>query len=206
MTTVYRAHIFKERSVGEREEVRLKIFGPNGAPLNLSSGGGLGGGSGGEGGAAMLLDSWQQSFVPQSDEQVKLPLGGNGIVAQQGFELAEGDRSFAAPAGAYFVSLSFTPSWEGAPPESGFMIILPEFDYVDGDGNSNSLNPFTIQIGVGYDPARPHEDFDGPFMQDGFVKQGFFIAPYDGEFSVQAMQTAISGGVTVINELSVAKL
>lgn len=201
MFSVFNAHIFKQRTVGEREEVKLKIFGPNGQPFDLTN---LGGG--GEGSTTkMLLDSWQQNLISHGDNQVALSLGGNGIQTQQGFELTEGDTSFAAPAGAYFVSLSFNPSWEGDPPESGFMLVMPQFDYVDGDGNPNSLIPFTIQIGVDYDPTRPNGGFDGPFMQDGFVKQGVLIAPFAGEFSVQALQNAIPGDVSNVSDLIVIK-
>lgn len=40
--STYKAHIFKQRQVGEREEVKLKIFGPDGQPLDLTGGGGGG--------------------------------------------------------------------------------------------------------------------------------------------------------------------
>jgi hypothetical protein len=40
--STYKAHIFKQRNVGEREEVKLKIFGPDGEELDLSGGGGGG--------------------------------------------------------------------------------------------------------------------------------------------------------------------
>ena len=41
--STYKAHIFKQRNVGEREEVGLKLFMPDGTPIDLSEGGGGGG-------------------------------------------------------------------------------------------------------------------------------------------------------------------
>lgn len=38
--TTYKAHIFKERNVGDREEVALKLFMPDGTPIDISGGGG----------------------------------------------------------------------------------------------------------------------------------------------------------------------
>ena len=42
MTSI-RAHIFKQRKVGEREEVKLRLFYPDGTPMELGSGEGGGG-------------------------------------------------------------------------------------------------------------------------------------------------------------------
>lgn len=44
VVSTYKAHIFKHRNVGEREEVKLKIFGPDGEELDLTGGGGGGAG------------------------------------------------------------------------------------------------------------------------------------------------------------------
>lgn len=41
MGNVFNAHIFKRSSRGEREEVRLKLFNPDGTPVELGGGGGL---------------------------------------------------------------------------------------------------------------------------------------------------------------------
>jgi len=38
--STYKAHIFKQRNVGEREEVKIKIFGPDGSELDLGGGDG----------------------------------------------------------------------------------------------------------------------------------------------------------------------
>jgi hypothetical protein len=43
MGTLFNAHLFRQRSVGEREEVKIKMFGPDGSPLDLAAGGGDGG-------------------------------------------------------------------------------------------------------------------------------------------------------------------
>lgn len=37
MSNTYGAHIFKRRQVGEREEVKIKLFNPDGSPLILGS-------------------------------------------------------------------------------------------------------------------------------------------------------------------------
>lgn len=37
--TTYRAHIFKQKSVGPREEIKLKLFMPDGTPVELGGGG-----------------------------------------------------------------------------------------------------------------------------------------------------------------------
>lgn len=36
--STYRAHIFKQRQVGEREEVKIKFFDADGSPLDLGGG------------------------------------------------------------------------------------------------------------------------------------------------------------------------
>lgn len=41
MATTYRAHIFKQRQVGQREEVKIKLFGPDDTPIEDLEGGGL---------------------------------------------------------------------------------------------------------------------------------------------------------------------
>lgn len=38
--STYKAHIFKQRNVGEREEVKIKLFNSDGTPLLLGGGGG----------------------------------------------------------------------------------------------------------------------------------------------------------------------
>lgn len=42
MSNSVNAHIFKQRSVGEREEVRLRLFTVDGEPIDISAGGGTG--------------------------------------------------------------------------------------------------------------------------------------------------------------------
>src|SRR4051812_20564989 len=45
--STYKAHVFGRRQVGDREEVKLKLFGPDGRTIELIDGEGSGGGEGG---------------------------------------------------------------------------------------------------------------------------------------------------------------
>lgn len=58
--STYKAHIFKQRNVGHREEVKLKLFMPDGTPIDLSGSGGGGSDEGPTGFAwARGNDNWE---------------------------------------------------------------------------------------------------------------------------------------------------
>jgi hypothetical protein len=72
MPNVFNAHIFKQQQLGDREEVRIKIFGPDGEPLDLSS---LGGGSdpdpgGSTSGAMIFKGTWNPALNYKTNEVV----------------------------------------------------------------------------------------------------------------------------------------
>lgn len=90
VVSTYKAHIFKQRNVGAREEVKLKIFGPDGTPLDLGVGGG----------ASKIFGGWSN--------EINLSNGGQDVVVDMGagqIELNQGDVRGDAPAGAYLVKL-----------------------------------------------------------------------------------------------------
>jgi hypothetical protein len=104
MVSTFNAHIFKQRSVGEREEVKLKIFGPDGQPLDLSN---LGGDSGDSGPPP---SSWVQAGP--SMEEGPLAAGARFLGPQLAFE--------AGPHGLVLVHASIQ-AWH---PPSQFQVDL----------------------------------------------------------------------------------
>jgi hypothetical protein len=60
----YKAHIFKQRKVGEREEVKLKLFNPDGTLIDL---GNVGGGESVGGGGEYVWLGGYEPFTPPID-------------------------------------------------------------------------------------------------------------------------------------------
>jgi hypothetical protein len=80
MASTFKAHIFKQRTVGEREEVKLKIFGPDGQPFDLTN---LGGGEPVE--PAAPVSSWV--IVGPSEQYGPLALGAQNFGPDLEFEV-----------------------------------------------------------------------------------------------------------------------
>jgi hypothetical protein len=107
MSSTFKAHIFKQRQVGEREEVRLKIFGPDGEPLDL--------GSEASSDPLVLLDEKfdtdLSAYVANSTQGVATSL--NGLVVADGMmhTTDANDHTFHAPAVSYVDGTQIFKIW-----------------------------------------------------------------------------------------------
>lgn len=91
MANTYGAHIFKQRSVGEREEVKIKLFGADGEPLDLAGGG--------SGDSELMHESFtddMSAFVADASQGSLSSL--NGLVLENGMlhSTDANDHSFHA--------------------------------------------------------------------------------------------------------------
>lgn len=101
MGNLFNAHIFKRRSVGEREEVQLKVFDADGNPVDLSAAGSGGGDAGASDPVVFVdLDLTRDASVPSGSranaiiQNVRKAVGVDGLVAGE-------SNDFVLPAGIY---------------------------------------------------------------------------------------------------------
>jgi hypothetical protein len=191
----YRAHIFKERNVGEREEVKLKIFGPDGSPIDLTGVGGNGGGGG---------DSETMSFVgamqPEGDidhETIAiLPFNMAQNLQVEGFELGQGDDpSLYVPAGVYLTKIQATWEWSETPVEGS---MRTEIRYMEPAPDSMNVFLYSALYNtVGIGDAQLHQYCQGS-------KLDVVVLPEDGPIQcvverwVETMLQSIGVHITVI--------
>lgn len=197
--STYNAHIFKQRNVGEREEVKLKIFGPDGVPLDL--------GAGGDGGSVVYFEGQTDLMGPiPGDESFFMDITFDsgvvdhlvGMTIEDGGDLGSQIRG---PAGVYVAKLS--PSWLGwntTPTEGLGQVSLIHNDDVNGLNNyimSHETNALHLSEGFG----------DAQFQAAEHEKIGLGIVLNPGKFRLQASQnTPTPEDVYVGIKLSIAKI
>ena len=123
MANSFRAHIFKQRNVGEREEVRIKFFNADGSPADL------GGGGGGEP-SGPVLDAGAMHFRADwvSGEDYKA----NDVVF-------EGDK--------VHIAIQDINNSTDTPTEAGFPFWVPFPSSSSDTGGADELTDVTPQFG-----------------------------------------------------------
>lgn len=181
VVSTYKAHIFKHRQVGAREEVKLKIFDLGGSPVDL--GGGVG---------SKIFGGWSN--------EVQLSNGGQDVVVDMGsaeIELEQGNVLTDAPAGAYLVKLKATWEIGSALSLGAAQIVLIHIADDDSESVLGSL-VMSPEDGVG-DMDLSDVHFMGEKVDAG-------IAPTGGRLELRASQTTDQSFIGLITRVLVAKL
>jgi len=184
-----RAHIFKLRSRGEREEVKIRLMNPDGSDVDLGGGGG-----------SMLYRGWsQKTNLPSSDEQVQIPFGNSIINVVEGFEVDPGDMEIAAPKGAYQARIE--ANWNTTAPTTGFASVF--LVHVDSDDNEVIICRLELNTAFESDGLG-----DGPLGSGASGnKFDFGVAKEDGHLELRVFQnTDDSHNLQVSTRLTLVKL
>jgi len=178
----YKAHIFRQRQVGEREEVKLKIFGPDGTPIDL----------GGGGGGSKVFDGWsEEAIIPNNGEDVVIPLGGALV------ELEQGDVRTSAPAGIYVTKLR--AMWGAGSALSlgaGQLILF----HISADDTESVLCSLVMS------PENNIGDMPLSDIHATGEKIDMGSCPQDGRLELRAMQTTDQSSMSLSTRVTVAKL
>ena len=203
----YRAHIFKERNVGEREEVKLKIFGPDGSPLDL------GGGGGGSVESTYYSGYANMDFDPgipkNSPNPVIIPFIVDDWTYQSGdINIENGDLTIPAPAGLYLVKIQAYWAWTTYPalPEDGQAGVSMNFMYDDPENPGFETSAYFSGVTV----SSLHDDEGyGDYQWKGagdWYKVWIGMAPDDGYFQLSAEQNAFDDPMRMNHDVVIVKL
>lgn len=201
MSNVFTAHLFGRSKRGDREEVRMLLFNPDGSPTDFGSGGG--------GSPTKMLDLWSSldNGIPNTAQEIPVPFGDGEqglVLANEGFDVSVGDTQFDVPAGAYLVQLAPSLAYPDLPPTSGFASVHLYFFYIGDDGNLTEVLANNIEVNT-------YHDSDGagdyPFIHSQTrVKQNVAILPKDGYASLSAWSNANVTPLSLSVELILVKL
>jgi len=175
--SAYKAHIFKQRNVGEREEVKLKIFGPDGEELEL-------GGGGSESGVTYTGGAGEDPGLPNSGSIVVLDFEENAEALPDG------------PPGMYMGKLDV--EWTTSAPTLGLASVsLIHLDEDDMQTAICTVELYADESGWG----------DGVLTPDGarHVKLDMGLVRNPGRFEVWVYQTTDQQPMPVWVQLSLAK-
>ena len=98
-----KAHIFKKRSRGEREEVEIRLFNMDGSEHE-----GGGGGGGGVSKALRVRSSAPGLVESEESPSYDIPFGNNFVAYKSGFEFESGDYEVPAGPGIYLFQIEDT--------------------------------------------------------------------------------------------------
>lgn len=162
-------------------------------------------GIGDSGGATKMLDLWLQieGGLSSDAQDALVPISEGGIMANSGFELAEGDTQFDVPSGAYLAKLHANIEYPSTPPTSGFATMHFDFYYLDDNGDEQQVPVVNIEVNT-------QHEIDGsgdyPFTNSP-VRTKFDIAllPKDGYARVTAWSNADVSPMSISGELVLVK-
>lgn len=178
MVSTYKAHIFKRSQTGDREEVKLKVFAPDGSPINLGGGGSEGVEWTFRGGASAPDPGVENSgFNVVLEYDPPIPL---------------------APAGSYLAKLGVT--WGVGTPSSGEAVA--QLMHIDADEIPHIV--CEIRLNTEYETTGYG---DAQFGPNGiWTKRDFEILNDDGRFEVWVYQTTDQHPTPAFVDLQIVKL
>jgi len=183
MANTFDAHIFKQRNVGEREEVRVKIFGPDGNPLDLAAGG--------DDGESVGSTIFIGQFGPPGGDPSALPAGapfnlpfsGAQIDYIEGLEEPD-DPNLYVPAGAYMVTLY--PQWEfGEVPASGYASVNLMALYPDPLDEGIEVTSYPLNVHFSDDHTSTGTGTGQMWTYSQQRQAGIASMPMDGRFQLR---------------------
>ena len=201
--STYKAHIFKERNVGEREEVKLKIFGPDGSPLDL-----VGGGGGGSPAAeTVAYQGWvSKNTVPGDDQAFTLVPFGEQNDYVSGIDAPDGEEFIEVPAGMYVAKINPNWNWPLAPSPPpdlpGVAIVQLIFTNSQTEGNIVDFTMNSVYDGI-------NGMGDSNFIWGGVTyKMGLAALSEPSEIRCRVLQTGSLGpeGMNFSATVAFAKL
>jgi hypothetical protein len=177
-----KAHIFKKRSRGEREEVEIKLFNMDDTDVEL--------GGGGSGGASLAFHgAANMDPVPNDGNEHDVALGSSDAPLVEGFELTDGELH-GAPAGLYSVQLRGEWTNFGSA-DTGYINARLLFYYGEDDW---------VDTAIALDQM-------GPDLETPFIRNQMFVAPEEGYFKLTVAQAlSPSHSATFDSFVSIAKL
>lgn len=143
MGNLFKAHIFKERTRGPREEVKLKLFNLDGSPAEI--------GGGGDGGTVdpifgkFFFDFADPVFIPDN-----VPVSFDDIMGQSrytGFEFD--DTKLLLPAGIYEYSMNIEVNIQNV--SGTYLGVTLNFNYEWEEGMPDYIVPAQLSLDSGPD-------------------------------------------------------
>lgn len=125
--STYKAHIFKQRNVGPREEVKLKLFNLDGSPAVF-------------GGGAFDAARMRFNAVGEIDSNMELRIESENDILVYSGEWERVPESAAAEEGQWYVG--------SIRPRSGFYLMMGYVDFFD-----NSLQSESVEVTMGIEGA-----------------------------------------------------
>lgn len=185
-----KAHIFKRRSRGQREEVDIKLFNHDGSPYT-------GGGSGGGASQSLRVNSHADELV---ESEAIMPLdiafGNTFVLHNEGFEFDAGDLEIPASPGIYMFQME--DSWTN-------------LDGAAASGQARSkillAYPDPEDPGTTYFDDLLVTNFYAPYSPGGAYKVGVaIVSEANAKFKYQVDQNSQELGMNYSGVLTIVKL
>lgn len=187
---LFNAHIFKRRSRGDREEVRIKLFNLDGTDAEL------GGGGGGASQSLRVRSDAAGLIELEASLPTDIPFGNTFLFHKEGFEFEAGDLEIPAAPGIYLFQME--DSWGSL-----------DGSAASGQARSNILLAYPDPE----DPETTYFDdlltthFRAPYSAGGAYKVGVAIVKeVNATFRWQVDQNSQELGMTYQGVLTIVKL
>jgi hypothetical protein len=189
--SLLKAHIFKKRSRGDREEVEIRLFNQDGSEYE-------GGGAGG-GGASMALrvrSSMSELVESEAVLPYDVPFGDLFVLNKEGFEFDGGDMEIPAPPGVYLFHIQDSWTNKDAGANSGEARSMVYHKYPDPEDPGT----FYFDDMILCEHRAPYSPYDGHKVAVGFATEE------NGVFVWQVQQSSQELGMGYSGLLSIVKL